>query len=47
MIDDNGPIIEADCHIGHVDIALRQVRQAFEPAAEVVAKIADGAAGER
>jgi len=47
VVDHDGPIVDADRELGHVDVRGRDARQPFEPPAEVVAEIADRAAAER
>ena len=47
MIDDDGPVVEPDREIRHRDVGRRDRRNALEPPAQVVAEVADGAAGER
>ena len=44
VIDDDGPIVEADREIRHRDVGGRDRRDALEPPAEVVTEVADGPA---
>ena len=47
VIDDNGPIVDADRELGHVDVGGRDAGQALEATAEVVTEIADRPAAKR